>query len=297
MGKAIESALGQTYKNVEVIVIDDGSTDASLEIIKSFGDRIRWETGPNRGACAARNRGLELARGTFIQFLDADDLLKPQKLAHQVPVARAHEDEIVYCDRENHFIEDPGRRWTDKVSSGPDPVVFALTRVIQTAAPIYLRDILLRAGGYREGLQCAQERDLHLRLALAGWRFRRLPEVLVTVRRHAQSISSDSLKVLRQRLELHREVRAQLNRSGTMTDERRAALAVSFASVARVHVRAGLLQSAERLFDEAREIHPDGLDLAYSPPARMIRRLVGAVWTERLVGVKRRILNPSFRPR
>ena len=63
VGEAIESALAQTYPNKEVIVIDDGSTDGSLQVIKSFGHRIRWETGPNRGGSAARNRGIELARG------------------------------------------------------------------------------------------------------------------------------------------------------------------------------------------------------------------------------------------
>ena len=79
VGEAIESALNQTYRPVEVIVIDDGSTDGSLDVIRSFGDRIRYESGPNRGPSAARNRGVQLARGELIQFLDADDVLHPEK--------------------------------------------------------------------------------------------------------------------------------------------------------------------------------------------------------------------------
>ena len=79
VGEAIESALDQTYPHKEVIVIDDGSTDSSLEVIRSFGNHLRWETAPNRGGSAARNRGLELARGELIQFLDADDLLHARK--------------------------------------------------------------------------------------------------------------------------------------------------------------------------------------------------------------------------
>jgi glycosyltransferase involved in cell wall biosynthesis len=78
VAEAIDSALGQTYDNIEVIVIDDGSTDGSLDIIRSYGDRITWRTGPNEGACAARNKGLALARGEFIKFLDADDILLPE---------------------------------------------------------------------------------------------------------------------------------------------------------------------------------------------------------------------------
>ncbi len=75
VAEAVQSALDQTYPHIEVIVIDDGSTDGSVEVLKSFGDCIYWETGPNRGACAARNRGTELAKGEYLQFLDADDFL------------------------------------------------------------------------------------------------------------------------------------------------------------------------------------------------------------------------------
>ena len=68
VGQAIDSAIGQTHPDKEVIVVDDGSTDGSLEIIKSFGNRIRWESGPNRGGNAARNRLLEMARGDWLQY-------------------------------------------------------------------------------------------------------------------------------------------------------------------------------------------------------------------------------------
>jgi glycosyltransferase involved in cell wall biosynthesis len=79
IGHAIDSALEQTYSPTEVIVVDDGSTDSSLGIIEGFGRRIRWETGPNRGANAARNRLLSLASGPWLQYLDADDYLLATK--------------------------------------------------------------------------------------------------------------------------------------------------------------------------------------------------------------------------
>jgi len=84
IAEAIESALSQTYPNCEIIVIDDGSTDGSLAIVQKYGDRIRWKTGPNRGGCAARNLGLEMARGEWIQFLDADDKIAPRKIELQL---------------------------------------------------------------------------------------------------------------------------------------------------------------------------------------------------------------------
>ena len=78
--------------------MDDGSTDGSLEEVRRFDSRIRWETGPNRGGSAARNRGLELARGDWIQFLDADDILPKGKIGAQVSaLAAAGEDAIACC--------------------------------------------------------------------------------------------------------------------------------------------------------------------------------------------------------
>src|SRR3954470_2799092 len=97
IAQAIESALAQTWPEKEVIVVNDGSTDGSLDVIKTFDGRIRWETGPNRGGNVARNRLLELAHGRWLQYLDADDYLLPKKLAHQMEVvARDSEVDVVY---------------------------------------------------------------------------------------------------------------------------------------------------------------------------------------------------------
>src|SRR5258708_27298700 len=90
VGQAIESALGQTWPEKEVIVVDDGSTDGSLEIIRRFSGHIRWETGPNRGGNPARNPLLDLASGTWLQYLDADDYLQHNKIAGQMERIEAH---------------------------------------------------------------------------------------------------------------------------------------------------------------------------------------------------------------
>lgn len=78
--RAILSALNQKYHDFEVVVVDDGSEDTSLDVIRAFGNDIRWQTGPNCGACNARNRGLELARSEYVLFLDADDYIEPGSL-------------------------------------------------------------------------------------------------------------------------------------------------------------------------------------------------------------------------
>lgn len=83
IAEAIESVLSQTYPSFELIIVDDGSTDRSSEICLSY-PRVRYEYQENRGVAAARNRGIELAQGDFLAFLDADDFWLPEKLSLQV---------------------------------------------------------------------------------------------------------------------------------------------------------------------------------------------------------------------
>src|SRR6266566_10153024 len=90
VAQTIESALTQAWPGKEIIVVDDGSIDGSLDVIRRYEDRIRWETGPNRGGNHTRNRLLELARGEWLQYLDADDYLLPLKIEHQLAFLREH---------------------------------------------------------------------------------------------------------------------------------------------------------------------------------------------------------------
>jgi glycosyltransferase involved in cell wall biosynthesis len=78
--ESVESALNQTYENIEVIVVNDGSTDNSLKEIKKFGDRVKVKTIPNGGQSAAENVGLKIAQGTYVKFFDSDDVLHPQAI-------------------------------------------------------------------------------------------------------------------------------------------------------------------------------------------------------------------------
>lgn len=110
---SIESALAQTHP-CEIIVVDDGSTDGSLDEIKRFNGRVTWVTGPNRGGCAARNVGIEKSSGDYLQFLDADDLLPPDKIARQMAAMHdAPRDSIAICPWQ--LLHDDGRL------ESPDP--------------------------------------------------------------------------------------------------------------------------------------------------------------------------------
>ena len=84
VGEAIQSVLKQTYQNTEIIVVNNGSTDNSLEILRSFGDKILIVDQANLGQSGARNAGLAKSTGELIAFLDADDLWEPKKLEKQM---------------------------------------------------------------------------------------------------------------------------------------------------------------------------------------------------------------------
>lgn len=285
VGAAITSALEQTYSNCEVIVIDDGSTDGSLEVIQGFGDRVRWSTGPNRGGCAARNAGLEQARGELIQFLDADDILFPDKLEKSVPATlSAGLNAMVSSDWEVES-EDPAEATTHQslAYSDEDPVSFILARQMQTSSPLHWKRNLEAVGGFDESLPCSQERDLHLRLACSGVRLRYIPEALYRVRRQPGSVSSNFVRVLEQHRSIFMRAFRQLVSSGRMTDERRASFAAALARDGRLSVRHGRSDLALEFFREADGMLPGASRNAFRAPLlRSLAEHIGPINAERV---------------
>jgi glycosyltransferase involved in cell wall biosynthesis len=106
IGRAIESALGQTYPDIEVIVADDGSSDNTRAVAEAYGSRMTYLCQPNKGVSAARNFGMRHARGEFIALLDSDDTWSPWKIEAQVEALRRH--------------RDAGVVWTDMSAVGDD---------------------------------------------------------------------------------------------------------------------------------------------------------------------------------
>ena len=94
--RTLESVQARRFTNFEVIVIDDGSVDRSLEVIRSFGKRVRWESSHNSNGCVARNRGFAISSGEYVQWFDADDLLAWGKIAAQMRVADENPMSIAY---------------------------------------------------------------------------------------------------------------------------------------------------------------------------------------------------------
>lgn len=176
LAEAIDSCLNQTYSNLEVIVVDDGSKDKSLEILKRYGNKITWETGPNRGGNYARNRGIALAKGEYIQFLDADDYILPKKIERQVRVLEETGADAVYGDwRYKTHLPNGSSYLQEIVSCGPkDDFLESLLcndRWSNPAPVLFTRSAVEQSGGWDENLKAAQDRDFFLSVALTGAEF------------------------------------------------------------------------------------------------------------------------------
>ncbi|MBD2464446.1 glycosyltransferase [Oscillatoria sp. FACHB-1407] len=194
ISETIASVLNQTYSNLELIVIDDGSQDATVDIVTAIADpRIQVFSYPNSGVAISRNRGLTHATGDFIAFLDADDIWTPDKLEAQRQALQANPNaKVAYC-------------WTDWIDHNSDRIgpcchitangnVYAALLlscfVVSGSNPLIAREAILDVGGFDETLTASQDFDLYLRLA-ARYEFVAVPSPKVLYRRLPNSMSTN----------------------------------------------------------------------------------------------------------
>lgn len=182
VGAAVESVFRQTHTALEVIVVDDGSTDATAGALSQFGDRIRVLRQENRGVAAARNAGIAASRGDYLLFLDSDDVLAPACIEREL--ARYAADPslgLVFVDAE--FFDDDGRL-VRVANDGPEGRVAAdLVRlehdIVSTASGVMVpRSVIEDVGAFDERLRVSEDWDLCYRIA-TRYTIGRVPEVLV----------------------------------------------------------------------------------------------------------------------
>ncbi len=189
--ETLKSAFLQSYPHTEVIVIDDGSTDGTAELIRSYANRLKAEFGPNRGVSAARNRGTALARGEFLQYLDADDLLTPSAIARRVAALQQSGADVAYSDWER-LVEiepgmfDTGTKIVRKIEDVHPNVQVALITSFWAppAAITYRRTIVEKIGGWKEWLPIIQDARFLQDACLVGGQFIYVPCVGARYREH-----------------------------------------------------------------------------------------------------------------
>lgn len=168
--RAIDSVLNQTYRGYELIVVDDGSSDATADRLAGYGDRVTVIKQANRGVSAARNAGIRAATGEFIALLDSDDVWLPQKLERQIAFFRTRPQAMI-CQTEEIWIRNgkrvnPGKR--HKKHSG---MIFEKTLPLCLVSPsaVMLRKSLVdEVGLFDESLPACEDYDLWLRIS---WKY------------------------------------------------------------------------------------------------------------------------------
>lgn len=212
LAAAIDSVMTQSYRPIEVIVVDDGSTDNTADIARSYPD-VQYVYQPNQGVAVARNTGISKARGKFIAFLDADDTWLPDKLKIQI----------------RHLIENPGlgynickiRNFTEPGVNLDPKTVRSLQEIEQIglATIVTTKDIFARIGGFDPRYQVGEDFDWFTRAKDAGITMAILPDILLNRRIHDKNLSIQNLQaqhalrlqILKESIERRRKKKAGPN--------------------------------------------------------------------------------------
>ena len=194
VAQAVESILSQTFKDFEFIIIDDGSTDTSLKILKKYAaqdQRIRLISRENKGVVRTRNELLEQASGEFVAVMDADDVAFPERLALQVEFLRVNLD-VVCVGGAHEVIDQNGRLLTRLPLPEHDQEIQELALAghgsICNPCAMMRRTALLEISGYDETLLCAEDLDVWLRLGEVG-KLANLKQTILKYRLLESSIS------------------------------------------------------------------------------------------------------------
>lgn len=191
LSDSIGSVLSQTYPSIELIVVDDGSTDHTTEVVQAFGDRLTYLRQANRGVSAARNRGVAASQGAWVAFLDSDDLWRPTKVAAQVALFQA-QPEVEVCYTDEIWIRHGVRVNPKRIHQKHTGWLFepSLPRCIISPSSVMMRRSLwTRLGGFDERLPACEDYDLWLRMT-ARVPVTLVPEALIVKRGgHADQLS------------------------------------------------------------------------------------------------------------
>ena len=228
IGETLECLRRQTLADWECVVVDDGSTDDTAEVVADFArrdPRIRYARQANQRQAVAKNTGLARACGRYIQFLDADDLIERRKLELQAAYLGEHpEVDIVYGGVRFFRTQAPGERlysmgaddrpWMPEVSGAGAEVLEALVRdnIMVINSPLVRRSVAERVGPFDPELPPAEDWDYWLRCAQAGARFQfaDMPDTLALVRAHATSSSRDRFRMYSAGLRIREKLAASL---------------------------------------------------------------------------------------
>ncbi|MDQ7039509.1 MAG: glycosyltransferase [Rhodothermus sp.] len=261
IGDTIRSVLMQDYPVAEVIVVDDGSTDATRDIVTAFDPPVRYVYQENAGSAAARNAGIRLARGTYVAFLDADDLWLPGKLSAQIACLQAHP-ECSWCYTDAWLTDERARERRVQLSrlvSMQEGLVLQsllLGNFVPFSSALVRREVLTAVGGFREGpdRRISEDWDLWLRVA-AHHAVCYVARPLVLIRDHPDRKTGTVAlqELVRARVRIVEEAVA---RHPALEPLRRIALAGIYEGAGRKALAQNQRAEARDLLGQALQLHP-----------------------------------------
>jgi glycosyltransferase involved in cell wall biosynthesis len=258
---AVKSVLAQDVRDLEVIVVDDGSTDNTCDVIEPYTDRVKYIYQENAGLSAARNTGICKSSGEFILFLDADDVLGPHSIASQVssfesnPVAA-----IVVC--ENKLFRETDRNGRPKpFGSWPLfqrdlPVHLCYFNIAPPHAFLFRRQVIIETGWFDEQLTACEDYDFWLRAAVSGFVPHYNPSGLVYYRRHPESMSADLKNQHLHDAILHKRLSTLLDQYPKFPEDHRFEGLLAFAT--------GAILTSARLHGHSRKEAEELIELAHT---------------------------------
>jgi glycosyltransferase involved in cell wall biosynthesis len=284
--ETLDSVTAQTYPQLEVILVDDGSTDSTPDIIRQFEAAsslpVKTVFGPNHGAASARNTGLARAAGDYIQFLDADDLLLPEAIEQKVATLQNSDADVAYTDWQKLQEQHPGKfeqgecvtRSIEDVDPDPEIALFT-TFWAPPVALLYTRGIVEKIGGWKQHLAPIEDARYMLDALFNGARFVHVPRTLALYRLFDGPSHSrrSPLKFVTAVFNNAQEVEAHWKAAGRLDEQHTKALVACYGYVAR-----GLFRSSPTQFDQVLErlqgLRP-GFDCTWPKVAGLLKKTLG----------------------
>jgi glycosyltransferase involved in cell wall biosynthesis len=282
LAETINSALTQSYKNLEIIVVDDQSTDGSAQVMRSFGSKIRTDFAKHSGASETRNRGTGLAQGAYIQYLDADDILRPDAVEARVRALESSGADVAYSDwQELKEIEDSKFRLSEihnqkieDVHANPEIAIFS-DFWAPPAALLYRRKIVEQIGAWNKNLPIIQDARFLLDARLKGGRFIHVPGISAEYRVHLKESLSrrDPLAFIKDIFTNAMEVQTFWEQRGTLDCDQKEALISTYEYAARNFFE---MKAPEfnRAIDRLRLLD-NRFHLKYSTVAHLLKSITG----------------------
>ena len=210
----VQSVLKQSYENIEIIVVNDGSTDNPKPMLDKFENKIIVIDQKNRGLAGARNTGIRRASGEYIQLLDADDLLEENKIKKQLQLMNRKKDELSYCRID--LLNNGDKKISNRITYAFEDVFshyYLLWKPYPTPihSLIFHKTIFEDHGLFEESLKANEDRYFLAKLAYSGIKFRFLPFTGGFYRKHMESMNADPLFMAEAMIDFYKTINSDLS--------------------------------------------------------------------------------------